>query len=91
MSNELTLAYGSHCDQQSSRSVMTLHQGDCIRLRSGEGTFQVIGIDDDHDRCWIRQWPLDHHGSPVFEVALEQVSSLTPEVKERQPEPIGFE
>ena len=50
---------------------MTLHQGDCIKLRSGEGPFQVIGIDDDHDRCWIRQWPLDPHGCPVFEVALE--------------------
>jgi len=77
MSNELTLAYGSHCDQQSSRPVMTLHQGDCIKLRSGEGPFQVIGIDDDHDRCWIRQWPLDPHGCPVFEVALEQISSHT--------------
>ncbi len=75
MSNELTLAYGSHCDQQSFRPVMTLHQGDCIKLRSGEGPFQVIGIDDDHDRCWIRQWPLAPHGCPVFEVALEQISS----------------
>jgi hypothetical protein len=27
---------------------MTLHQDDCIKLRSGEGPFQVIGIDEDH-------------------------------------------
>ncbi|EHA63055.1 hypothetical protein [Synechococcus sp. WH 8016] len=79
MSNELTLANGSHCDQQKSRSAMTLHQGDCIKLRSGEGPFQVIGIDDDHDRCWIRQWPLEPDGSPVFEVALEQISSAISE------------
>ena len=79
MSNELTLAFGSHCAQQSSRPVMTLHQGDCIKLRSGEGPFQVIGIDDDHDRCWIRQGTLDPHGCPVFEVALEQISTPTEE------------
>ena len=39
------------------------------------GLFQVIGIDGDHDRCWVRQWPLKPQGSPVFEVPLNQISS----------------
>ncbi len=57
---------------------MTVHQGDCINLLSGEGPFQVIGIDDDHNRCWIRQWPLATQGSPVFEVTLQQISDTKP-------------
>ncbi len=53
---------------------MELHQGDCIKLRNGEDLFQVIGIDNEHKRCWIRQWPLLPKGSPVFEVSLQQIS-----------------
>jgi hypothetical protein len=34
----------------------------------------VIGIDGDHDRCWVRQWPLTPQGSPVFEVSLHQIT-----------------
>ena len=59
---------------------MTLHQGDCIKLRSVEGPFQVIGIDVEDNRYWIRQWPLDSHDCPVFEFALEQISSPKGEI-----------
>ena len=53
---------------------MKLHQGDCITLRTDAGLFQVIGIDGDHGRCWVRQWPLKSQGSPVFEVPLNQIT-----------------
>ena len=59
---------------------MTLHQGDCITLTSDENCsdenlYQVIGVDDRHNRCWVRRWPLARHGSPVFEISLQQVAS----------------
>ena len=75
MPNELSVLQGQRCNQSESRSVMRLHQGDCIKLRTDAGLFQVIGIDGDHDRCWVRQWPLKPQGSPVFEVALDQISA----------------
>ena len=75
MPNETSVLLGQRCDQLVSRSVMSLHQGDCIRLHSSNGMFQVIGIDGDHDRCWVRQWPLEPKGSPVFEVPLDQIHS----------------
>ena len=78
MSNELSVLQGQRCSQSEPQSVMRLHQGDCIRLRSDAGLFQVIGIDCDHDRCWVRQWPLTPQGSPVFEVPLHQ---LTPPIR----------
>lgn len=53
---------------------MNLHQGDCIQLDDSQQLFQVIGIDDCHDRCWVRRWPLQASGgSDVFEVSLEAV------------------
>ena len=59
---------------------MTLHQGDCITLTGDENSsdaslYQVIGVDDRHNRCWVRRWPLARHGSPVFEISLQQVAS----------------
>ena len=74
MSNELSVLQGQRCLQSGHRSFMRLHQGDCIRLTTNAGLFQVIGIDDDHDRCWVRQWPLTSEGSPVFEVPFHQIT-----------------
>ena len=53
---------------------MALHHGDCIQLRTSEGNFQVIGIDNEHKKCWIRRWPLLPKGSPVFEVSIQQIA-----------------
>lgn len=57
---------------------MTLHQGDCVTLASDEHTYQVISVDDSHDRCWLRRWPLSRQGSEVFEISLQQVRASRP-------------
>lgn len=51
-----------------------VHQGDCVTLFSDSHTYQVVGIDDSHDRCWVRRWPLARHGCPVFEISLQQLA-----------------
>jgi hypothetical protein len=48
-------------------------QGDCVRIQADDNLYQVIGIDDHHDRCWLRRWPLTRQGSEVFEISLQQV------------------
>ena len=56
---------------------MTVHQGDCVNLDSDDGTYQVIGVDGDHDRCWVRRWPLrSNESSPVFEISLERIRQV---------------
>ena len=39
-------------------------------------TYQVIGVDEEHDRCWVRRWPLEAKGSPVFEISFNQISTI---------------
>ena len=74
MTNELVALTGQRCDNPSVPSTMELHQGDCIQLTDSSELFQVIGIDDCHDRCWVRRWPLRTAGrSHVFEVSLGQI------------------
>ena len=74
MPNDLISLSGQRCLQPSAASSMDLHQGDCIQLVDSSELFQVIGIDDCHDRCWVRRWPLQAAGgSHVFEVSLGQI------------------
>ena len=52
----------------------SIHQGDCVHLKNKKELFQVLGIDNAHEKCWVRKWPLNSNGSPVFEISIKQVS-----------------
>ena len=65
------------CELSDTAVAMDIHQGDQVNLLADQQTYQVIGVDGDHDRCWIRRWPIDpKKGSPVFEVSLQQISEV---------------
>ena len=51
-----------------------INQGDCVYLKNQEELFQVLGIDLAYEKCWIREWPLNPNGSPVFEIPIKQVN-----------------
>jgi hypothetical protein len=63
---------------------MTLQPGSFVQLArrddstSLDTTYQVISVDDDTDRCWVRRWPLSKHGSPSFAVPLHQAIPFHP-------------
>tara|TARA_Y100001968_G_C18713354_1_gene416767 strand:- start:182 stop:400 length:219 start_codon:yes stop_codon:yes gene_type:complete len=52
-----------------------INQGDCVYLKNEKELFQVLGIDNSYKKCWVRQWPLNPNGSPVFEISIKQVST----------------
>ena len=51
-----------------------INQGDCVYLNNQKELFQVLGIDNSYEKCWVREWPLNPNGSPVFEISIKQVS-----------------
>tara|TARA_Y100001968_G_scaffold246774_1_gene231054 strand:+ start:73 stop:291 length:219 start_codon:yes stop_codon:yes gene_type:complete len=51
-----------------------INQGDCVYLKNQEERFQVLGIDNAYEKCWVREWPLNPNGSPVFEISIKQVT-----------------
>ena len=74
MTNLMTASPIQGCAITDAIEAMTIHQGDCINLESDDATYQVIGVDDEHQRCWVRRWPLQTAtGSPVFEISVEQI------------------
>ena len=77
MSNVAAVAAVQWCKLLEPLDAMDIQQGDQVNLDSDTGTFQVIGVDSDHDRCWVRRWPMEPKlGSPVFEVSLQQISAV---------------
>ena len=64
----------SNLPKSERDELIHLNQGDCIQIESDEGLFQVIGVDDEQEICWIRKWPLLPKGSPVFEISIKQVA-----------------
>ena len=52
-----------------------INQGDCVHLKNQEELFQVLGIDNAYEKCWVREWPLNQNGSPVFEISIKQISN----------------
>ena len=77
MSNVAAVAAVQGCKLLEPSDAMEIQQGDQVNLDSDTGTFQVIGVDSDHDRCWVRRWPMEPKlGSPVFEVSLQQISAV---------------
>ena len=77
MSNVAAAAAVQGCRLLEPSDVMEIQQGDQVNLHSDAGTFQVIGVDGEHDRCWVRRWPMESKlGSPVFEVSLQQISAV---------------
>ena len=54
--------------------VKNINQGDCVYLNNQKELFQVLGIDNAYEKCWVREWPINSNGSPVFEISIKQLS-----------------
>tara|TARA_Y100001968_G_C19124116_1_gene603371 strand:+ start:139 stop:345 length:207 start_codon:yes stop_codon:yes gene_type:complete len=58
------------------KSIHEVNQGDCVRLTSSKSLFQVIGIDNIHNKCWVREWPMVENGAKVFEIHTKEISKI---------------
>ena len=77
MPNVVSRSNAQGCALSEAGMDMEIHQGDQINLLADQHTYQVIGVDGDHNRCWVRRWPIDpKNGSPVFEVSLQQIAEV---------------
>ena len=61
-------------EEAKTELTKNINQGDCVYLKNQEELFQVLGIDNAYEKCWVREWPLNPNGSPVFEISIKQVS-----------------
>ena len=62
-------------EEVRGETTENINQGDCVHLKNQDELFQVLGIDNAYEKCWVREWPLNPNGSPVFEISIKQVST----------------
>ena len=63
----------NNISNNAANAIHGINQGDCVKLVNDKDLFQVIGVDDNHKKCWVRRWPLLTNGSPVFEIPTSHV------------------
>ena len=56
--------------------LFEIDQGDWVQLINHNELFQVIGIDIEHKKCWVRRWPLLPKGTPMIEISLDQIKAI---------------
>ena len=61
-------------EKTNKETTKNINQGDCVYLKNKEELFQVLGVDNAYEKCWVREWPLNPNGSPVFEISIKQIS-----------------
>ena len=61
-------------EKTKKETKKNINQGDCVYLKNQEELFQVLGIDNAYEKCWVSEWPPNPNGSPVFEISIKQVS-----------------
>ena len=61
-------------EKDRKETEKNINQGDCVYLKNQDELFQVLGIDNAYEKCWVRKWPLNPNGSPVFEISIKQIS-----------------
>ncbi len=48
-------------------------------------SYQVIGINQNKDICWVREWPLNFNMYETFELSIDKITISTKcEIRERE-------
>ena len=51
-----------------------LYKGACVKIKNNNKTFQVIGINQVKNICWVREWPIDCNSKKTFALEINQIS-----------------
>ena len=51
-----------------------LYKGACVKIKNNNKTFQVIGINQVKNICWVREWPIDCNSKKTFALEINQIT-----------------
>ena len=51
-----------------------LYKGACVKIKSSNKTFQVIGLNIDKKICWVREWPFACNSEKTFALEISQIT-----------------
>ena len=51
-----------------------LYKGACVKIKNNINTFQVIGLNQDKEICWVREWPFHCNSKKTFALNVSQIT-----------------
>ena len=64
----------SNKDNNYQTLYENLYKGACVKIKSSQKTFQVIGLNPENKICWIREWPFDPKSKKTFPLEINQIT-----------------
>ena len=55
-------------------STENLYKGACVKIKSSNKTFQVVGLNTEKKICWIREWPFAFNSKKTFALEISQIT-----------------
>ena len=47
--------------------------GNCIKIKNSNKIFQIVGLNDKRQICWVREWPLKSNNHNTFELSFNNI------------------
>ena len=47
--------------------------GNYIKIKNSKKTFQIVGLNNKRNICWVREWPLKNSFHSTFEVSVNNI------------------
>ena len=54
-----------------------LYKGACVKIKNSQKIFQVVGINQKSNVCWIREWPIALEVNKTFSLEINQITIQT--------------
>ena len=51
-----------------------LYKGACVKIKNSSKTFQVIGINNGKNICWVREWPFACNSKKTFPIEINHIT-----------------
>ena len=51
-----------------------LYKGACVKIKNNINTFQVIGLNQVKEICWVREWPFHCNSKKTFALNVSQIT-----------------
>ena len=56
-----------------SKALIDIKIGKCIKIKNSKKTFQIVGLNNKRNICWVREWPLKNSSHSTFELSVNNI------------------
>ena len=47
--------------------------GKCIKIKNSKKIFQIVGLNNKRNICWVREWPIKNSAHVTFQVSVNNI------------------